>query len=100
MAKIIVNDNSGKKIVDFQANTEESIGTQVQENGVPIPFSCGVGACRSCVCRVKQGKEFLNEEAVGPKHITTEDDEVLSCICGIREDAPENAEIELEVENL
>ena len=100
MAKVTITDNSGKKVADFDSNTDESIGTQAQENGVPIPFSCGVGACRACVCKVKKGKEFIDEEAVGPKHIQTEDDEILTCISGVKKEAPENAEIELEVENL
>lgn len=100
MANINVNDNSGKPVAKFCANKEESIGTQAQDNGAPIPFSCGVGACRTCVGKVKKGQEFINEEAVGPKHIQTEEDEILTCIAGVKTDAPENAEIEIECENL
>ena len=100
MAKITIKDSSGKDIAKFDSNTDESLGTQAQEHGAPIPFSCGVGACRTCVCRVKKGKEFIDEEAVGPKHITTEEDEILSCIAGVKENAPKNAEIEMEPENL
>ncbi len=100
MAKITINDNAGKKVSDFDATSDESIGTQAQDNGAPIPFSCGVGACRACVCKVKKGKEFIDQEAIGPKHIQTEDDEILSCISAVKADAPEDAEIELDVENL
>ncbi|MCF7812379.1 (2Fe-2S)-binding protein [Candidatus Gracilibacteria bacterium] len=100
MAKVTVRDNSGKEVVTFDAEKDESLGTQAQDNGAPIPFSCGVGACRTCVAKVKKGKEYLDEEAVGPKHITTEDDEILTCICGLREDAPDDAEIDIEAENL
>jgi ferredoxin len=100
MAKVTIQDHNGKPMAQFTANAEESVGTQAQDNGVPIPFSCGVGACRTCVGIVKKGKEHLNEEAVGPKHITTEDDEVLTCICGVSTDAPEDAEIVIEPENL
>ena len=100
MAKVTVNDSTGNKVTDFDATTDESIGTQAQDKGAPIPFSCGVGACRACVCKVKKGKEYIDEEAVGPKHIQTEDDEVLTCIAGVKSDAPENAEIEIDVENL
>ena len=62
MAKVIINDNSGKKVTDFDSTSDESVGTQAQDNGAPIPFSCGVGACRACVCKVKKGKEYLDEE--------------------------------------
>ncbi|MCF7917811.1 (2Fe-2S)-binding protein [Candidatus Gracilibacteria bacterium] len=100
MAKVTIRDNDGKQVAQFEANEDESLGTQAQDAGAPIPFSCGVGACRTCVARVNKGKEYLDEEAVGPKHITTEDNEVLTCICGLRKDVPKDAEIDIEVENL
>lgn len=100
MAKVIIKDNAGKKVADFNATSEESIGTQAQENGASIPFACGVGACRTCVGKVKKGKEHLNPEAISPQHISVEEDEVLTCICGLKKDTPEDAEIEIECENL
>ena len=100
MAKVTIKDNAGKTVAQFEANTEESLGTQAQENGAPIPFSCGVGACRTCVGKVKKGKEYLNPEAVGPQHISLEEDEVLTCICGLKENTPDETEIEIECENL
>ena len=100
MVKVTIADNAGKPVTTFTANTDESIGSQAQEHGADIPFSCGVGACRTCVGKVKKGKEFLDEEAIGPKHIPTEDDEVLTCISGVKADASEDAEIEIDCENL
>lgn len=95
MAKIIVKDEDGVIIADFDDNQEESIGVQAQEEGAPIPFSCGSGACRTCVAQVCKGKEHINEEFIGQKYIVTEDDEILTCISGIKDDAPDDAEIEL-----
>ncbi len=100
MVKITIKDNQGQSINTFDAHQDESLGTQAQDQGIPIPFSCGVGACRTCVGRVHKGKEYLEEELIGPKHITTEDNEVLTCICGLKSDIPEEAEIEMEIENL
>ncbi len=100
MAKITIADNSGKPVANFDSNADESIATQAQNSGAPVPVSCGVGACRTCVGKVKKGKEHLDEEAVGPKHISTEDDEVLTCICGVKKDAPADAEVEIACENL
>lgn len=100
MTKVIIRDNSGKQVTSFTAQTDESVGVQAQKNGADIPFSCGVGACRTCVGKVKKGKEFLNEEAVGVKYIPVEEDEVLTCICGVKEDVPKDAEIIIECENL
>lgn len=100
MTKITIKDNSGNTSASFTANADESIGTQAQDAGAPIPFSCGVGACRTCVGKVTKGMEHLNQEAIGPKHIQTEDDEILTCIAGCNADAPADAEIEIECENL
>ncbi len=100
MAKITIKDNSGKKVTQFSSNSDDSIGTQAQDNGADIPFSCGVGACRTCVGKCTSGKEHINPEALGTQHIDTEDDEILTCIAGIKEDAPEDAKIEIECENL
>lgn len=98
--KVTIQNSQGDDQGSFTADPSQSVGTQAQDEGVAIPFSCGVGACRTCVATVKKGQEHLDQEAVGPKHIDTEDDEVLTCICGVKPDAPDDAEIELQAENL
>jgi len=100
MAKFIITDHMGTPAAEFESVSDESVGAQAQDAGAPIPFSCGVGACRTCVCTVKKGKEYLDPAAIGPQHIEVEEDEVLSCICGVKEDAPADVEIELQAENL
>lgn len=98
--KVTVQDHKGETLLTFDANPEESICTQAQEAGAPIPMSCGVGACRTCVAKVVSGKEHLAPEAVGPAMIEVEDDEVLTCICGITEEPRPGAEICIRCENL
>lgn len=100
MANVIVNDSNGAQMAQFQSDGEESLATEAMDHGAPVPVSCGVGACRTCVAKVKKGKEFLDEEAIGPKQIPTEEDEILTCICACRQDAPADAEIVIEVANL
>lgn len=100
MPKVTIKNSQGDDQGTFQSDSSQSVGTQAQEEGVPIPFSCGVGACRTCVCTVNKGMEHIDQEAVGPKHIETEDNEILSCISGVKPDAPDDAEIEIQAENL
>lgn len=100
MANVIVNDSSGATMAQFQSDGEESLATEAMDNGAPVPVSCGIGACRTCVAKVTKGKEFLDEEAIGPKQSPTEDDEILTCICACKQDAPADAVIEIEVLNL
>ena len=100
MAHIIIKDSQGNTAAQFQSDGDESIATEAQDNGAPVPISCGVGACRTCVGKVTKGHEFIDEEAVGPKQIDTEDDEVLTCICACKQNAPADAVIEIECQNL
>ena len=100
MAKVVVKDPAGNVVAEFTANADESLGTQAQEAGAPIPFSCGVGACRTCVCKVEKGMEHIDREAVGPMHIMVEDDENLTCISGIKPGTNPDTEIVVMAENL
>ena len=100
MAKVTVKDLGGNVMAELTANSEESLGTQAQEAGAPIPFSCGVGACRTCVCKVEKGLEHIDREAVGSMHIMVEDDENLTCVSGIKPGTPADAEIVVMAENL
>jgi len=100
MAKVIINDDGGDQVATFSGDDSASIATQAQDVGVAIPISCGAGACRACVCRVRTGEEFIDSEAIGPQHIETEDGEILSCISAIKSNTPEDAQIELDCENL
>lgn len=100
MTKVIVQDNKGNTLVEFEANAEESLCTQAQDAGAPIPMSCGVGACRTCVATVTKGKEHLVPDAVGPAMIDVEDDEVLTCICGVDMPSTPGAEICIRCEHL
>ncbi len=99
--KVIVKDRQGNVLAEFEPNAEESLATQCQDAGAPVPISCGVGACRTCVATCDQGLDLLDPEAVGPKMIDTEDNEILTCICGIKEDIVRpGAEICITCENL
>jgi len=101
MVKIIIKDSEGNVNSSFEAKQGEAISTQAQEAGSDIPVSCGVGACRTCVCKVESGQEFINPEAINPQVMPPEsDDEIFSCIAGIADNAPEDAEIVMTAENL
>ncbi|MDH3324598.1 MAG: 2Fe-2S iron-sulfur cluster-binding protein [Candidatus Peregrinibacteria bacterium] len=101
MAKITVQDSSGSKVAQFTSNNDDSIGVQAQVNGAEIPFACGgAGACGVCKCKVKKGAEHIEKDKFGDAIAPIEADEVLSCVAGIKDNAPEDAEIQIESENL
>ena len=97
MAKITVKDHNGEILSSFDSVVGESIASQSQEAGAPVPVSCGVGACRACVCKVEQGAEWID---YGDAMIDLEDDECLTCIATVKADTPAEAVIVLVAENL
>ncbi len=100
MVKITITDSTDQNKAEFESNADESVATQAQEAGVPIPIGCGVGACRTCLGTVEQGLEWLDTEAVGPAQIPTEDNEVLTCICGVKPTAPPTSKVKICCQNL
>jgi ferredoxin len=100
MVKIIIKDNSGAKIAGFTANGDDPISTQGQENGAEVPVACGVGVCGACKGHCKKGSKFIDDSKFGDAQVPLEEGEILTCVAGIKDDAPEDAEIEIELENL
>jgi ferredoxin len=97
MVKITAN-GSGQSAT-YDADETQSIGMQAVEEGIMIPIACGAGACSTCKCKVTKGLEHINREGIGSIHMSIEDDEILSCVATVKEDAPENAEIEFVADN-
>lgn len=100
MPKVTITDGQGKTCAQFDGNTDESVATQAQDAGAPIPLGCGVGACRTCIGTVEKGLEWIDPEAVSPQQIPTEENEVLTCVCGIKGEAPDDAEIKICCQNV
>ena len=100
MTDINIKDSAGVTTAQFTGSSDESIATQAHDNGAAVPLSCGVGACRTCVATVEEGMEFLDTEAVGPIQIPLEENEVLTCVCAPKADAPAGAKISMCCQNL
>lgn len=102
MTKITIKDSTGEVAGSFTGLSDESVGMTAQEEGIDIPFSCGVGACRTCLCTVEQGYEYIDPEAIGPAQIDIDPEayEILSCLAAMREDTPDDVEIIMTSDNL
>ncbi len=96
MAKIKIISNSGEVMADFTADSTKSIGTDAIENGANVQIPCGMGACGMCAGKVLKGEEFVDNAKFGENHLGIN---ILVCISGIKDDAPENAEVEIQMEN-
>ncbi len=96
MAKVKIISNSGKIMAEFTANRSKSIGADAIEHGATIQMPCGVGACGMCAGKIIKGEEFIDNEKFGSNHLGVN---ILLCIAGIKDDAPENGMVEIQTEN-
>jgi len=58
-----------------------------EQLGLELPYSCRAGACTSCLCEVKTGKENLDQMVAGEPIIDVEANEFLACIGGCQKTA-------------
>lgn len=103
MVHITVINSRGEELIAFVANGERTILEQVEEKkpeillpqtltpeelkkkmSVELPFSCRAGSCMTCCMTVKKGMECIDQTLGGPKFIDTDDNQLLSCIAGIK----------------
>lgn len=83
-------------MAEFTADRTKSIGTDAVEHGASIQMPCGVGACGMCAGNAKKGAEFIDSEKFGTNHLGIQ---ILLCISGVKDDAPDDAVIEIQAEN-
>ena len=98
---------SGMRITYTTASGEEKPVSKIdntlplldnlQESGIDQPSSCMSGACGTCRTKVISGREHLQEDAFGMQLFPVEEDEILTCVCGIRQESVDdkNAVVEL-----
>lgn len=98
MAKIIYKDQEGKA-TEIPVDLEKSVLEMLEEAGIDYPFSCMAGACSTCKITVHKGKDELKEDAFGTPMYPVEDNEVLSCICGVHKAFAENPDAVIELEH-
>lgn len=64
----------------FELNEAESILDAAARSGVSLSYSCRVGRCSSCKCRLLQGKTLALEEELGLTEKEKVDNWILSCV--------------------
>lgn len=84
MIKIV--DDQGDTISYFPAKERGSIVDNAEEAGIEIPVSCQAGACFTCAARVQQGMEDIDIGKVSVQLIDTDEDQILCCIAGVKDE--------------
>lgn len=101
MVTLVLKDPTGKILLELKgANADETIIEQLEQEAFDMPYSCRAGSCITCAVIVLKGKKHINEQLGGEKFIETDDDQILTCIAGLREESVEAEEeymVELEM---
>lgn len=97
MAKCTYKDEDGN-VQEIAIDTSKSILEMLEEAGIDYPFSCMAGACSSCKITVHQGKDKLQLDKFGTPLMPVEDNEFLTCIAGVSDEAAEDDSVLIELE--
>lgn len=100
MVNVILKSPDGKELVQFVANHEQTLIEQMEEIAFDMPYSCRAGSCMTCCVVVRAGIDVVDETVGGDKFIDTDDDQILTCIAGVKKEAVESEEahtLELEM---
>ncbi len=97
MAKVTIIDSDEDELFEGQLDSDDNFVDACAEEDADIPFSCHAGACMSCAGRVTKGMEHIDQQKSGEKYIETDEDVVLTCIAGLKDGTPEDAEVEIEM---
>ncbi len=97
MAKCTYKDENGD-VHDIAIDTGKSILEMLEEAGFDYPFSCMAGACSSCKITVHKGKEHLQLDKFGTPLMPVDDNEFLTCIAGVSDEAGSDELVEIELE--
>jgi ferredoxin len=84
--RVVHKDGEGKEI-SVAIDNSLPLLDNLEEAGVDQPSSCMSGACGTCVTKVEEGMEHLEKEKFGDALFPVEDGEILTCVCGIKEES-------------
>lgn len=97
MAKVTYKDEDGN-VKEIPVDPSKSILEMLEEQGIDYPFSCMAGACSSCKITVHKGKDKLELDKFGTPLMPVEENEFLTCVCGVDEAVAEDDSVEIELE--
>lgn len=99
MAKLIYKDEHGISR-EIPINPDKSVLEMLEEAGIDYPFSCMAGACSSCKITVHKGKDKLALDKFGTPLMPVENNELLTCVCGIEDAIAKDPEVIIELEKV
>lgn len=97
MAKLTYKDENGVSR-EIPIDPNKSILEMLEAQGIDYPFSCMAGACSSCKITVHKSKDKLELDKFGTPLMPVEENEFLTCVCGISQEVADDQTIEIDLE--
>jgi len=83
--KITIKTASGTIEKTFDAKVSETLLKQIHEAGVKnMPSACDFGICGACICQIEKWAEHINKTHRSEPGFPLADEEVMTCIGGIK----------------
>ncbi len=99
MAQITIKSANGSELGTFEVDSSQSISSLGAAAGVMIPVACGIGACGICVANIESGEEYIDQNMFGTGGFPIMEGQILTCVSGVKTDAPKDAQIILTCPN-
>lgn len=84
-----INDTEWNLLQEFIGEDDKSFHTMAEEAKVDIPIACGAWACLVCAVRVVEWMDYVQPDKIQAPLVETEEDQILTCISGIKTKAIE-----------
>ncbi|MGE4443589.1 MAG: 2Fe-2S iron-sulfur cluster-binding protein [Candidatus Altimarinota bacterium] len=84
--KIIIKNQGGEIIKTIDAKVGQTLLKQLTEAGVEMQSACMFGICAACMCQIEKGEECIDKSFRHEPGFPLGDDEVMTCIGGIKKE--------------
>ncbi len=87
-----INDTEWNLLQEFVWEDDKSFHQMAEEAKVDIPIACWAWACLVCAVRVIEGMDYVQADKIQAPLVETEEDQILTCISGIKTESLESDE--------
>jgi len=86
--KITIKTASGEIQKTFDARVGQTLLKQIHEAWVTdMPSACDFWICGACICQIQKWEEFLDKTFRSEPGFPLAQEEVMTCISGLKKDA-------------
>lgn len=85
--KIIIKDKEWNILKELSAEVGKTLLRQISDAWEEMHFACMTWICGACMCEVESWSEFIDKEMRTAPGFPLADEEVMTCISGVKKDS-------------